>query len=105
MKSSALLVNTSRASIIEEGALVEALRIGRPGRAAVDVYEQEPVVGAAHPLLAMDNALCTPHLGYIDRLGYETMYGHAVDQLLAFAAGAPINVVNPSAIGTRLFRD
>lgn len=101
MKSSAVLVNTSRASIIEEGALVEALRIGRPGRAAVDVYEQEPVVGAAHPLLAMDNALCTPHLGYTDRLGYETMYGHAVDQLLAFAADAPINVVNPSAIGTR----
>lgn len=99
MKSSAVLVNTSRASIIEEGALVEALHAGRPGRAAVDVFEQEPVLGAAHPLLALDNALCTPHLGYTDQRGYETMYGHAVEQLLAYAAGAPINVINPDALG------
>ncbi len=101
MKPSSLLVNTSRASIIEEGALVEALRAGRPGRAAVDVYEQEPVVGASHPLLAMDNALCTPHLGYADSHGYETMYNHAVDQLLAFAAGRPINVVNVEMLASR----
>lgn len=99
MKSSSLLVNTSRASIIEAGALVDALRAGRPGRAAVDVFEHEPVVGADHPLLAMDSALCTPHLGYTDRRGYETMYAHAVDQLLAFAAGSPINVVNPAVLG------
>lgn len=101
MKPSALLVNTSRASIIEAGALVEALRAGRPGLAAVDVFEQEPVIGAAHPLLDMDNVLCTPHLGYTDRRGYETMYGHAVDQLLAFVTGAPINVVNPKALAAR----
>lgn len=101
MKPSSLLVNTSRASIVEAGALVDALLAGRPGRAAVDVFEQEPVIGARHPLLAMDNVLCTPHLGYTDRLGYETMYGHAVDQLLAFAAGTPINVVNPLALGAR----
>jgi D-3-phosphoglycerate dehydrogenase len=94
MKPDALLVNTSRASIIAEGALVEALRRGRPGFAAVDVYEEEPVVGAAqHPLLGLPNALCTPHLGYVERDTLEGMYGIAVDQLLAYAAGKPINVV------------
>lgn len=101
MKPTALLVNTSRASVIEPGALAEALRAGRPGYAAVDVYEEEPVVGANHPLLGMGNALCTPHLGYCDRQGYETMYRSAVDQLLAYAAGAPINVANPQALGKR----
>ena len=100
MKPTALLVNTSRASIIEPESLADALRAGRPGRAAVDVFEREPVLGGDHPLLALDNALCTPHLGYADRRGYETMYCHAVDQLLAFAAGAPINVVNPAARGS-----
>lgn len=98
MKPSALIVNTSRASIIAEGALVEALRTGRPGFAAVDVYEEEPVVGGAHPLLGMSNVLCTPHLGYCDRAGYETMYRSAVEQLLAYAAGQPINVANPQAL-------
>jgi D-3-phosphoglycerate dehydrogenase len=93
MKPEALLVNTSRASIIAEGALAEALRRGRPGFAAVDVYEEEPVVGADHPLLRMPNALCTPHLGYVERDTLEAMYAVAVDQLLAFAAGKPINVV------------
>lgn len=93
MKPQALLVNTSRASIIAEGALAEALRRGRPGFAAVDVYEEEPVVGAAHPLLALPNALCTPHLGYDERDTLEGLYAVAVDQLLAFAAGRPINVV------------
>ena len=95
MKPDALLVNTSRAAIIAEGALVEALRRGRPGFAAVDVYEEEPVVGAAHPLLALPNALCTPHLGYNERDTLEGLYAVAVDQLLAFAAGKPINVVAP----------
>jgi D-3-phosphoglycerate dehydrogenase len=94
MKPDALLVNTSRAPIIAEGALVEALRRGRPGFAAVDVYEDEPVVGAVHPLLGMRNALCTPHLGYVEQETLERMYGVAVDQLLAFAAGKPINVVS-----------
>jgi D-3-phosphoglycerate dehydrogenase len=95
MKPQALLVNTSRAAIIAEGALVEALRRGRPGFAAVDVYEEEPVVGAAHPLLALPNALCTPHLGYNERDTLEGLYAVAVDQLLAFAAGKPINLVAP----------
>jgi D-3-phosphoglycerate dehydrogenase len=101
MKPTALLVNTSRAVIIEEGALVDALRQGRPGFAAVDVYEEEPVVGARHPLLHMPNALCTPHLGYAERDSYEALYRLAVDQLLAFAEGKPINVVNPEAVGKR----
>ncbi len=95
MKPDALLVNTSRASIIAEGALVESLRRGRPGFAAVDVYEEEPVLGTDHPLLGMPNALCTPHLGYVERDTLEGMYGVAVDQLLAYAAGKPINVVGP----------
>ena len=101
MQPTALLVNTSRAPIIAEGALVAALRQGRPGFAAVDVYEEEPVVGARHPLLDMPNALCTPHLGYAERGSYEALYSLAVDQLLAFAAGQPINVVNPEAVGKR----
>lgn len=101
MKPTALLVNTSRAPIIAEGTLVAALHNGRPGFAAVDVYEEEPVVGATHPLLHMKNVLCTPHLGYAERGGYEALYTLAVDQLLAFAAGKPINVANPEAVGKR----
>lgn len=101
MKPTALLVNTSRAPIIAEGALVAALKNGRPGFAAVDVYEEEPVVGAKHPLLHMENALCTPHLGYAERGSYEALYKLAVDQLLAYAAGKPINVANPDALGQR----
>jgi D-3-phosphoglycerate dehydrogenase len=97
MKPTALLVNTSRAPIIEDGALVAALKRGRPGFAAVDVYEQEPVVGANHPLLKLKNALCTPHLGYSEHTSYEFVYAGGVEQLLAFAAGKPINVVNPGA--------
>jgi D-3-phosphoglycerate dehydrogenase len=101
MKPTALLVNTSRAPIIAEGALVAALQKGRPGFAAVDVFEEEPVIGAKHPLLQMPNALCTPHLGYAERDGYEALYTLAVDQLLAFAEGKPINVVNPEVVGKR----
>jgi D-3-phosphoglycerate dehydrogenase len=101
MKPTALLVNTSRAPIIAEGALVAALQQGRPGFAAVDVYEEEPVVGANHPLLQMPNVLCTPHLGYAERGSYEALYTLAVDQLLAFAEGQPINVANPEAVGKR----
>jgi D-3-phosphoglycerate dehydrogenase / 2-oxoglutarate reductase len=96
MKSSALLVNTSRAELIETGALEQALRVGRPGRAAVDVYESEPT--ADHPLLRMENAVCTPHLGYVEWDSYEQYFGTAFDQILAFAAGDPINVVNPEAL-------
>ena len=98
MKPSALLVNTSRAAIIADGALVAALRAGRPGFAAIDVYEEEPVVGAKHPLLEMDNVLCTPHLGYAERESYEGMYATAVDQLLAYADGKPIGVMNPEVL-------
>jgi D-3-phosphoglycerate dehydrogenase len=101
MKPSALIVNTSRAPIIAEGALVAALKAGRPGFAAVDVFEDEPVLGGNHPLLKMDNALCTPHLGYVEQATYESYYGVAVDQLLAYASGNPINVLNPDALGKR----
>ena len=86
-----MLVNTSRAPIIAEGALVAALAKGRPGFAAVDVYETEPVVGDAHPLLAMNNALCTPHLGYAEQEGYEGIYAGEVERLLAWSAGKPID--------------
>ena len=98
MKPTALIVNTSRAAIIAEGALVEALTAGHPGFAAVDVFEDEPVIGAAHPLLNMDNVVATPHLGYVERDNYELYYGLVIDQILAFAAGNPINVLNPEAI-------
>jgi len=101
MKPNALIVNTSRAGIIAEGALVEALKAGRPGSAAVDVFEDEPVIGAAHPLLQMDNVVATPHLGYVERENYEAYYGAAVDQILAYASGNPINVVNPQAVGKK----
>jgi D-3-phosphoglycerate dehydrogenase len=98
MKTDALLVNTSRAAIIADGALLAALKQGRPGRAAVDVYDHEPVLGANNPLLKLDNVLCTPHLGYVEKGKYEVMFAAAIDQLLAFAAGRPINVVNPDAL-------
>ena len=101
MKPSALLANTSRAGLIAQGALVNALKAGRPGMAAVDVYEDEPVLGAAHPLLKMDNVICTPHLGYVEKDTYEDYYGVVVDQIVAYAAGNPINVVNPEALGKR----
>jgi D-3-phosphoglycerate dehydrogenase / 2-oxoglutarate reductase len=96
MKSSALLVNTARAELIEPGALVDALRAGRPGFAAVDVFEEEPVLGARHPLLQLENAICTPHLGYVEQESYELYFGQAFDHVIAFAAGKPIDVVNPA---------
>ena len=83
------------------GPIEPATKQGRPGFAAVDVYEAEPVVDAKHPLLHMPNALCAPHLGYAERDSYEALYTLAVDQLLAFAAGQPINVANPEAVGKR----
>lgn len=101
MKPTALLVNTSRAPIIEDGALVAALRQGRPGFAAVDVFEDEPVTGAHHPLLGMTNALCTPHLGYNVQSSYEHIYAGGVEQLLAYAAGAPVNMLNPEVLARR----
>jgi D-3-phosphoglycerate dehydrogenase len=95
MKRSALLVNTSRAGLIEAGALVTALQAGRPGFAAVDVYEQEPVTDPSHPLLAMDNVICTPHIGYVTRDEWELQFRDVFDQINAFVAGTPLNVVNP----------
>lgn len=100
MKPTALLVNTSRAPLIAPGALVEALRLGRPGMAAVDVYEEEPVLDSNHPLLQMDNVVCTPHIGYVSREEYEIHFADIFDQILAYAAGAPINVVNPGVTGS-----
>jgi D-3-phosphoglycerate dehydrogenase len=100
MKSTALLVNTSRAGLIEPGALVEALRAGRPGMAAVDVYEREPVRDASHPMLAMENVVCTPHIGYVTRDEYELQFSEIFDQITAYCAGAPINVVNPRALAS-----
>jgi D-3-phosphoglycerate dehydrogenase len=101
MKSTALLVNTSRAPLIEPGALLEALRQGRPGMAAVDVYEDEPVLDPNHPLLKMPNVVCTPHIGYVTRDEYETQFVDIFDQITAYAAGTPINVINPDALKGR----
>jgi D-3-phosphoglycerate dehydrogenase / 2-oxoglutarate reductase len=98
MKPSALLVNTSRAPLIEPGALLAALKAGRPGMAAVDVYEKEPVLDPGYPLFALDNVVCTPHVGYVSRDEYEIQFSDIFDQILAYAAGAPINVVNPGAL-------
>jgi D-3-phosphoglycerate dehydrogenase / 2-oxoglutarate reductase len=96
MKPTALLVNTSRALLIEPGALVHALRAGRPGMAAVDVYEHEPLRDRDDPLLTMENVVCTPHIGYVTRDEYEIQFSDVFDQIVAYAAGKPINVVNPA---------
>ncbi|HEY3065090.1 MAG TPA: D-2-hydroxyacid dehydrogenase family protein [Methylomirabilota bacterium] len=101
MKPTALIVNTSRAGLIAPGALEAALRAGRPGMAAVDVYEDEPVLGGRHPLLSMDNVVCVPHLGYVERDGLEHMFGTIFDEILAYAEGKPINVLNPQALEKR----
>lgn len=100
MKPTALLVNTSRAGLITSGALVAALRNGRPGMAAVDVYENEPLRDASHPLLQMENVVCTPHLGYVTREEFEIQFSDIFDQVNAYAAGTPINVVNPEVLRT-----
>ncbi len=101
MKPTALLVNTSRAPLIAPGALEAALRAGRPGMAAVDVYEEEPLRDSRHPLLNMDNVVCTPHIGYVTREEYETQFSDIFDQVVAYAAGAPINVINPEVLTGR----
>ncbi len=100
MKPTALLVNTSRAPLIEPGALVSALRAGRPGMAAVDVFEEEPVRDPRQPLLVMDNVVATPHIGYVSRDEYEIQFADIFDQITAYAAGTPINVVNPDVLRT-----
>ena len=98
MKPTALLINTSRAPLIEPGALVEALRKGRPGMVAVDVFEQEPVLDPKHPLLNMPNVICTPHIGYVTNEEYETQFIDIFDQINAYAAGKPINVINTGVL-------
>jgi len=101
MKPTALLVNTSRAPLIEPNALVNALRAGRPGMAAVDVYEKEPLRDTSDPLLNMPNVVCTPHLGYVTRDEYELQFIDIFDQIVAYANGTPENVVNPDAMAHR----
>jgi D-3-phosphoglycerate dehydrogenase len=98
MKPTSMMVNTSRAALVEPGALVAALRAGRPGMAAVDVYEDEPVVDPQHPLLTMDNVVCTPHIGYVTREEYDLQFAEIFDQIAAYCAGVPINVVNPKVL-------
>ena len=95
MKPSALIVNTSRAGLIAPNALVDALRAGRPGMAAIDVFEQEPLRDTTHPLLNMNNVVATPHLGYVSREEYELQFHDIFEQIVAYAAGAPVHMVNP----------
>jgi D-3-phosphoglycerate dehydrogenase len=99
MRPNALLVNTSRAGIIATGALAQALEAGRPGRAAIDVYESEPITDPkTEALLGLPNVLCTPHLGYVERNNYEQLFGGVVEAVLAFKAGTPINLANPDVL-------
>ncbi|NQW00591.1 MAG: D-2-hydroxyacid dehydrogenase family protein [Rhodospirillales bacterium] len=98
MKPDALLVNTSRAPLIEAGALVNALKAGRPGRAAVDVFENEPVRDPNHPLLQLDNVLCTPHIGYVTIDEYEVQFAEIFDQIIAYSTGTPVAVINPDVL-------
>jgi D-3-phosphoglycerate dehydrogenase len=99
MKPTAVLVNTSRAPLIAEGALEAALKAGRPGMAAVDVFEQEPVTAAGHPLLKLPNVVATPHIGYVTRDEYQIQFTEIFDQIASYAAGTPDNVVNPDVLG------
>jgi D-3-phosphoglycerate dehydrogenase len=98
MKPDALIVNTSRAPLIEEGALVNALRAGRPGMAAVDVYEHEPLRDAEYPLFAMENVVCTPHIGYVTEDEWEIQFSDIFDQIVSYEAGTPINVINEQVL-------
>jgi D-3-phosphoglycerate dehydrogenase len=98
MQPDALIVNTSRAGLVAPGALVQALQQGRPGMAAVDVFEQEPLQDPSDPLLSLPNVVATPHIGYVTRDEYELQFADIFDQIAAYAAGAPINVVNPEAL-------
>jgi D-3-phosphoglycerate dehydrogenase len=97
MKPTALFVNTSRAELLEDGALVSALNKGRPGLAAIDVFESEPIL-QGHPLLRLENAVCTPHIGYVEADSYELYFGAAFDNIVNFIANQPTNIVNPDAL-------
>jgi D-3-phosphoglycerate dehydrogenase len=98
MKPTALLVNTARAELIESGALEKALESGRPGYAAVDVYENEPILNGDHPLLKMDNVVCLPHLGWADHDTFELYFGEAFDQVDRFLKGQPLRLVNKDVV-------
>jgi D-3-phosphoglycerate dehydrogenase len=98
MKPSSIFVNTSRAPLIEPGALVTALGRGRPGFAAVDVFEDEPVRNMDLPLLQFKQVVATPHIGYVTQEEFETQFSDVFDQIVAFAGGRPINVVNPDVV-------
>ena len=100
MKPTSLFVNTSRAGLVVPGALEAALKAGRPGMAAVDVFEEEPLPGGRHPLLEMDTVVATPHLGYVTLDGLSHQFETIFDQVVAYANGKPINVVNPDALKT-----
>jgi D-3-phosphoglycerate dehydrogenase / 2-oxoglutarate reductase len=100
MKPTALIVNTSRAPLIEPGALVAALKAGRPGMAGVDVYEEEPVLDTAHPLLNMPNVICVPHIGYVTHDEYQLQFTEIFDQIAPYRAGHPINVANPAVLAS-----
>jgi len=99
MHPQSLLVNTSRAALIEEGALLAALNAGRPGMAAVDVFEREPVGPEGHPLLDLPNVVATPHIGYVSHEEYDLQFTDIFNQILAFDRGEPINMINPEALG------
>jgi D-3-phosphoglycerate dehydrogenase len=101
MKPSAILVNTSRAALLEPGALVTALRAGRPGLAAVDVFDREPLVDPEDPLLSLPNVICTPHIGYVTRDEYDLQFSDVFDQIARFVDGSPIHVVNPAVLEGR----
>lgn len=100
MKPTALLVNTSRAELIEPDALIAALNRGRPGMAAVDVFEAEPIL-QGHALLRIENCICTPHIGYVEQHNYERMFGEAFDNVVNFIRGTPSNIVNPGSLQVR----
>ena len=100
MKPTALLVNTSRAELIEPDALVSALNRGRPGMAAVDVFETEPIL-QGHALLRLENCICTPHIGYVEQDSYELYFGAAFDNVINYLRGTPTNIVNPGALQVR----
>jgi D-3-phosphoglycerate dehydrogenase len=97
MKPTALFVNTSRAELVADNALVSALNKGRPGLAAIDVFEAEPIL-QGHPLLRLENAICTPHIGYVEQDSYELYFGAAFDNVINFIRNTPSNVVNPDAL-------
>jgi len=98
MKPTAILINTSRAGLIEKDALLNALKAGRPGMAAIDVFDKEPVTTADDPLVSLDNLIATPHIGYVTHEEYEIQFSDIFDQIVAYAAGSPINMINPQAL-------